>query len=268
MWIGLFFIVYEPSGSVGEELTSRGFLATYRVELAGFSLGKFQLSASFRGASYELKAKGAFSLLAGALYRASGSTTSTGRQTKTGPKPSQFELDYKSGKKSEQRRITFQGRDVRDVSLVPRKRETGRVPVSEQQLRDVLDPLTAAFLYARSSSAPGDLDVCHQTLPIFEGKQRFDIILTPKRAERLDGESLGAVSGPAAVCRAKFIPLGGYRTDHPGIKFMTETDKIEVWLVSLPETSLYLPYQILVPTSFGLGSVTLIRIKTEELPHP
>jgi hypothetical protein len=34
-----------------------------------------------------------------------------------------------------------------------------------------------------------------------------------------------------------------------------QKDEIEVWLVALPSTALYLPYRISVPTAFGSGSV-------------
>ena len=33
----------------------------------------------------------------------------------------------------------------------------------------------------------------------------------------------------------KFVPLGGYRPDHPGIKYMSQNDDIEVWLASETE---------------------------------
>ena len=64
------------------------------------------------------------------------------------------------------------------------------------------------------------------------------------------------LSGPLAVCRVKFVPIGGYRPDHPGIKFMTQTDDIEVWLVSLPRTDLFIPYRIVVPATWGSGSIS------------
>ena len=124
----------------------------------------------------------------------------------------------------------------------------------------MLDPLTAAFLSVRASGSPSYTELCQQTVPVFDGKQRFDIILTPKRSERAAENAPAGVSGPLAVCRVQFVPIGGYRPDHPGIKFMTQTDAIEVWLVSVPQTDLYIPYRIVVPTTWGNGSVTLSDI--------
>jgi hypothetical protein len=54
----------------------------------------------------------------------------------------------------------------------------------------------------------------------------------------------------------KFVPISGYRPDNPGIKLMSQTNDIEVWLVSLPGTPIYVPYRILLPTMIGQGSAT------------
>jgi hypothetical protein len=235
--------------------------ATYRVDLAGLNLGKFHVTASINGSAYEIKGKGRFSLLAGLLYRASGTTTSVGKLTKMGPEPTQFTVSYKGGDKKEVRRMYFSAGAVSQVSIEPHKKQGRRhVPVTKEQLANVLDPLTAAFLYARSEGPRGDLKVCHQTVPVFDGRQRYDIVLTPKRADGLTNGPTN-LSGPVAVCKVKFVPIGGYRPDNPGIKFMTETDEIEVWLVSLPRTQLHVPYQIFVPTAWGRGSVTLTDVK-------
>jgi Protein of unknown function (DUF3108) len=248
--------------SAAEGSAAGDLSATYRVDLAGISLGDFRLNAAFQGSNFTMQATGRFSLLAGILYRASGTTASTGTMTKAGPIPSSFTLSYNGGGKKEKRLMSFADGGVRDVTITPAKKPSRKaIPVTEEQLAHVLDPLTAAFLSARANPSRGAADVCRQTLPVFDGKQRYDIILTPKRTERVDGDAPKAVAGPAAVCRAKFMPIAGYRPDHPGIKFMTETDDIEVWLVSVPETPLYLPYRIFVPTAWGRGAVTLTGLK-------
>jgi uncharacterized protein DUF3108 len=263
---GLLLLLVGVSGDNGSAEPSPGrgeIAATYSVSLAGFNLGEFHLTASFKESAYEMQAKGRFSLLSGVLYNGSGTTTSTGRLTKAGPEPSRFTLNYKGGSKRDQRRISFAGGAVSQVSIIPQKRQKpgSRVPITKEQLVHVLDPLTAAFLYARSDGPPGDLKVCHQTIPVFDGKQRFDIVLTPKRADSLEKMAPADLSGPVAVCQVKFLPLGGYRPDHPGIKFMTQTNDIEVWLVLLPRTSLYVPYRIFVPTALGTGSATLTDVE-------
>jgi hypothetical protein len=44
-----------------------------------------------------------------------------------------------------------------------------------------LDPIAAAFFYSRSDDPNGDLKVCNQTVPVFDGGRRHDLVLSPKR---------------------------------------------------------------------------------------
>jgi len=240
-------------------------VATYDAALAGLSLGTFEVTATIEGSAYEMTADGRFSLLAGLLFSATAKTTSSGTLTQAAPQPATFTLDYDGGKKREKRRLRFTRGAVSEIRIVPHKKKKNprHIPVSAEQLKDVLDPLTAAFLAVRSDAPAGDLEVCRQTIPVFDGKQRFDLVLTPKRSERLGDGAPNGLSGPVAVCRVRYKPIAGHRTDHPGVKFMSKTDEIEAWLVPVPRTGLYFPYKILVPTGWGSGSVTLTGIKAK-----
>lgn len=248
----------RDAGSAAEIIARGRIWATYEVALAGFNLGEFRLSASFQGPSYEMQAEGRFALLTGWFYSASGTTTSTGRLTERGPEPSAFSVSYEGGSKKEQRRVSFADGAVSNVSIIPAKKQgRRRIPVMKDELEDVLDPLSATFLHPRSSTP-----ICDDTLPVFDGRLRFNIVLIPKRADNLPKTSSG-LSGPAAVCEVKFVPIAGHRPDNPAIKFISQTDQIEVWLVPLPQTAMYLPYSIVGPTPLGRASATLIQIRMD-----
>ena len=247
----------RDSGWAEQASAGGQIFATYNVDLVGFSLGEFHLAIAFHGLQYEIEGNGQFSLLLGGLYRGGGIAASTGKLTKAGPLPSTFTLRYEGGGKKEQRDMSFAGGAVSQVSILPQKKQSRRrVPVSKEQLVDVLDPLSAAFLHTRPNSP-----VCDDTLPVFDGRLRFNIVLTPKRADSVPKNAPTNLSGPAAVCKAKFVPIAGHKPNNSGIKFMAETDQIEVWLASLPGTSMYVPYWIGVPTPLGRGSMTLTEIK-------
>ena len=238
-------------------------VAVYRVDLAGFNLGDFRLTTVFRGEAYEMRGEGRFSILEGLVYEWRGTTASSGRVTIAGPEPAMYALSYSDGgNKAEQLRMTFLGGAVTQISIFPNKRPNPRtIPVTKEQLEGVLDPMSGAFLSAHSDNPNGDLKVCNQTVPAFDGKQRFDLVLTPKRAVRVQKQGPTGYAGPAVICHVKFIPIAGYQPDNPGIRLMSQTDEIEVWLVPVRGTFMYVPYRIVLPTPVGYGSALMTSIQ-------
>ena len=258
--LGLVLLVSGLSRAVpAEEAPTKGkILATYEVDLASFNLGEFTIDARFEGSAYELKGEGRFSLFLGRTYKSSGSAESAGRFANGGLKPSSFMLSIKNGDKKEARRLSFARGAVSQVTFVPPKKGgRNRVPVTQEQLAGVLDPLSAAFLHTSSG------DPCADTMKVFDGRLRFNLVLTPKRADQLPRDAPARLSGPVAVCTVTFVPIGGYKPDNAAVKYLSQTDQIEAWLVRLPRTTLYVPYWIGVPTPLGRAGATLTKIKID-----
>jgi hypothetical protein len=239
--------------------------ANYGVYWAGLHFGDVRLDITVRSSDYEMKGEGRFSVLGGLIYEWRGSTTSAGNLRTSGPKPSLYTLSYSGGDKHGDVRISFADGTVSDVSISPKKRPNPKnIPVTKEQLRGVLDPMTGAFLRARPNLSDADLRVCDETIPAFDGKLRFDIVLVPKQQRRIESKKPEAYSGLAAVCGVKFVPISGFRPGDRGINFMSShADEIEVWLVRLPSTTLYVPYRISVPTAFGSGSAEMLSFQVK-----
>jgi hypothetical protein len=254
---------------VGDALAENGFAtpgritAVYRVDVGSFNLGTFTLTTTFRGDGYQMRGEGRFTVLAGLIYEWRGVTASTGRVTSAGPEPAMYAFNYShSGKKFERLRITFDGRSVSGVSIVPRTRPLPRtIPVTSEQLDGVLDPMSSAFLTAKSSNPNGDLNVCNHTLPVFDGRQRYDLVVTPKRSTYVKRTTPAGYGGPAVVCAVKFIPIAGHQPDNPGIRLMAASDEIEVWLIPVRGSTMYVPYRIVLPTPAGYGSALVTSIQ-------
>jgi len=239
-------------------------VATYRVDFGGFNLGNFRLTTMLRGSEYEARGEGQFSVLGGLLYAWRGSTASKGKLNNGVPEPATYAFNYDSGDGNQRLRVTFDNGAVTQVSWEPPyKPDPHVVPVTKEQLHGVLDPATALFLYGRSDNPDSDLKECDHTVPVFDGEQRFDLVLQPKRTVRLQKNASTAYSGFAAVCRVKFNPISGYRTDDPDIRFVSRSNEIEVWLVSLAKMGMYVPYRIVLPTVSGHASATSTSLKIE-----
>jgi hypothetical protein len=242
-------------------------VASYRVNFAGFHFGDVRLTMALKGSKYQMNGEGHFSVLGGLIYDWRGTTASSGKVAKSGPKPSMYTLSYSGGDKRGDVRISFSGGAVEQVSISPKGHPNPRdIPVTKTQLRGVLDPMTGAFLRSRPDLPDADLRVCNETMPVFDGERRFDLILTPKQRTKVENETPNGYSGFAAVCRVKFVPISGYRPDDSAIKYMSHTDEIEIWLVPLPTTVFYVPYRISVPTGFGYGSAELTSFQVDRVP--
>jgi hypothetical protein len=257
-----------PSGEVAfaedSPASTKRIVATYRVDLGNLNLGDFRLTTVFRGSDYEMRGEGQFSVMGGLLYAWHGTTASVGKVTGMGPRPATYAFNYNGGNESQQLRVIFDEGAVTKVSMAPiNKPSPHTVPITKEQLQGVLDPVTAIFLYAHSENPNGDLKVCDHTVPVFDGEQRFDLVLKPKRTVKLQKDASTGYSGFAAVCRVRFNPISGYQRDDPDIRLMSQSNEIEVWLVSLPGTTMYVPYRIVLPTPGGYASATSSSFKVQ-----
>jgi hypothetical protein len=259
------FLAGAPADAENGITTASQVVAVYRVDLAGFNLGNFTVTAKFRGDDYDLRGVGNFSILQGIIYDWKGTTLGKGKMTNEGPEPAMYALSYQGGGQGEQLRMNFAAGGVTDVAIVPRHRASPRtIPVTKEQLEGVLDPMSGAFLSARSDNPNGDLSVCEHTLPVFDGRQRYDLVITPKRIVTVKRTTPTGYGGPAVICAVKFIPIAGYQPDNPGIRLMQQSNQIEVWLIPVRGTNMYVPYRIVLPTPVGYGSalVTSIQVGT------
>jgi len=242
----------------------RRIVATYRVDVGGFNLGDFRLTTVLRGSDYEMQGEGQFSMMGGLLYAWHGTTASKGKVTDAGPEPATYALNYNGSDESQRLRVIFDNGGVTHVSVAPVSEPRPHVvPVTKEQLAGVLDPVTAIFLFARSDNPNGDLKVCDHTVPVFDGEQRYDLVLKPKRTVKLQKDASTGYSGFAAVCRVSFKPISGYQRDDPDIRLMSQSNDIEVWPISLPGTGMYVPYRITLPTSSGNASATSSSFKIQ-----
>ena len=257
---------HPPIGAAHAEnsvSTPSKIVAVYQVELAGFNLGDFRLTTTFRDDGYEMRGEGRFSVLQGLIYSWRGVTAGKGRVTSSGPEPAMYAFSYSdSAKMGERLRLTFSEGNVTGVSIVPNKRPPPRtIPVTKEQLEDVLDPMSGAFLSAKSDNPNGDLNVCNHTLPVFDGRQRFDLVITPKRTVTVKRTTPSGYGGPAVICKVKFIPIAGYHPDNPAVRVMAQSNEIEVWLMPVKGTQMYVPYRIVLPTPAGYGSAMVTSLQ-------
>ena len=161
--------------------------------------------------------------------------------------PRRYALDYKSGKRASTYEVLFSGGNVVETRVKPERRKPNSwVPVTPADLKAVLDPIGALLI-------PGDADVCGQTLPVYDGESRLDLVLSPNRSERF---SAGKAKGEAIVCSVRYVPKSGYRKGRKDIEYLQSVSGMEIWFAKTATLQLYAPVYARIPTRYGTVHVT------------
>ena len=243
--------------------TVNGF---YNIHFMGAHIGDFKIYSSITTRQYSLQASADISAFFG-MVSWQGVTGSYGLMTANGPVPQNYTFRYATSDKREALEIRFQQRMVQDIIINPPSHPGSRaVPITSADLQNVVDPLSAVVLLAqgRSSRMSGG-DACNKRLPIFDGRVRFDLVLSPKGTRSIG--NAGKLHGTAYVCRVNYVPIAGHKAGKSG-DYATGNSGIEIWLVPMPEAGLLVPYYVHVPTPAGTVSMVAAKIRCRDVCWP
>lgn len=224
--------------------------AVYQISFGAFGhIGYFRFRSDIKGEAYSLTADAKIETT---VLDYIGRMQSSGSVLSLATKPAsymfRFNQDPLIGQKTGATlRMAFDDAGVKNVRFVPPNEPSPKViPVTEQQLKNVLDPLSAIM----ALSLGNQVDPCDRTLPIFDGKQRFDIVFKPT----------GKAAGPGGgmICRVNLVPISGHRPGEGSDKIVS--GNIEVVLRPVPKANVVIPYRITVPTIIGSAVLTSERI--------
>src|SRR5262249_8727821 len=145
--------------------------------------------------------------------------------------------------------MTLAGGDVKDPTAEISEPTEGRVPVTAENRKGIIDPLSALLIRVDGAGDAVAATACQRTLPIFDGRRRFDLALSFKRIDQVKAEKRYA--GPAVVCAVTFKPIAGYRTDSKLLKYLTDGRDIELALAPMTGTRFLAPFRFSVESMLG-----------------
>lgn len=229
--------------------------AKYKLKFNGIGVGKIAFSSKAAGKAYELTSNGEVSLLFGAI-KWTGASNVAGAIEAVEPAPKSYAFDWKRNKKGGAIKLAFAGRKAVDVAVEPPpSAHHDTVPLSDQHKQGVIDPLSA--IMALTTAAKGD--PCDRRVKVFDGKQRFDIVLSPKRQTVIPAGKAGGASAVGYVCRAMYEPIAGHRANADQKAYAANRDA-EVVLRKLPGSEALIPHSVTVPTAWGTGTMVIDRV--------
>jgi hypothetical protein len=236
--------------------------ASYDVNFNGITIGTFEFQAHTEGKSYSLSGNAQLTIL---LFNWIGEIRTFGLLSASrAPRPAAFSFEFQSGGKSGSTRMDFASGNVTDVKHTPpAPPKTDIVPLREQHLKGVLDPLSAILVIANYSNP----DPCDRRLPIFDGRERFDLLLSYKGQTKVSEQQPSGQPAIAHVCRVRYRPIAGHLTDSES-SYLATTDGIEVSLRPVPSANILVPYQITIPTMLGYATIVSKRVEIETPGSP
>src|ERR1041384_6195371 len=204
-WLVAAAIAFDAT--VSRAQTPVRFSAHYVISMTRVSVGEITWSTNFSETSYLASATGKASGVLSVLVKGEGSLSTRGTPADGKLIPATARFDVSDDDGVYETEITFEDgvyKRTVDRGAAP---PADRIPVSAKLLHDVIDPLTAFIIpFEGKALAP---DNCGKTLKIFDGRRRYDLTLTFKRADRV--ALARGYSGPVLVCGVVLHPLGGYR---------------------------------------------------------
>jgi len=166
--------------------------------------------------------------------------------------PTIFVSTINNDKRIEELRIVLSAGIVKELVVdPPTTPNPERVPLTDAHRRGVTDPMSAALIRVSGSGDPVSPEACRRTVPVFDGRMRFDLQLSFKRIEKVQAQK--GYQGPVVVCAVQFEPLAGYVPDRPAIKYLMAQQDMEMWLAPIPGTRIVVPYRISLQTPLGQG---------------
>lgn len=182
---------------------------------------------------------------------------SRGRVLASGVAPSESVAEIVSGDKARALHASYTGDGTLTIAENPPPEIKPGREVSAAHRRGAWDPLMAAMVAVLGRSDP-----CAGTLPVFDGRTRFDLV--PKK---LGSESFPSkdfkVKGQSMVCEVRLRKIAGYK---PNTDPDEDFDKpAKLWLGALDDSGRLYPLRVEIETSFGTVAGQLRKFDSRPL---
>lgn len=239
--------------------------ARYIATLAGVPIGKGAWVIDIASDQYTAAASGMTTGLLRVFASGQGSSASRGYVNRGNLIPASYASSITADKKTEELRIILNSGMVKEFAVdPPTPPHPDRIPVTEAHRRGVTDPMSGSLVRVPGTGDPVSAEACKQTIPVFDGRMRYDLRLEFKRVEWVRAEK--GYQGPAAVCAIYFSPVAGFIPDRAAIKYLIAQRDIEVWLAPIMGTRVVVPFRIAIPTPLGVGVLQATQFVTAAQP--
>src|SRR6266480_4188204 len=217
--------------------------ASYTISFARIRVGDITAAVVMGDSEYAISVRGRAGGIIKMLIDGEGSFTARGSIKDDHLVPTKFTSKIMSSAETSDVTMVLDEGNVKELEAAPLP-SRDLVPVTEANRQGIIDPLTA-MLFSTAPTGEGlSRDACRRTLPIFDGRHRYDLKLAFKHTDQVTADK--GYAGQVVVCSVRYEPIAGHRASTPLIKYLSEGREMEVALAPIAGTRMLLPFRVSV----------------------
>jgi hypothetical protein len=234
----------------------------YAISFARIPIGSAQLAAEIGDEEYKIALQGRASGVARVLASGEGEFRTHGAVKVGELVPADFSSNISSSNEKLAVRMVLADGNV--IELVASPMGEGRVPVSDNNRRGIIDPLTALLVSAGQSGGGTGEKACARRLPVFDGHRRYDLKLSFKREDKI---KIGKeYTGPVVVCALEYQAISGHYPSEPLVKFLSAGRDMEVALA--PAGGMHFLAPVRLSVAGALANLVIQATRFQAAPAP
>jgi len=218
--------------------------ARYTITVTGLTVGESAWRADIAPDHYTATATSRMKGVARWLVRGEATAVVRGLIRDGRLMPTDFSSKANTEEENSETRMNVDNGQAKDIVDTSTEKVRDRVPVPDEHRRDIIDPISAMIIPAPPEGDQLPRAACERTLPVFDGRRRYDLKLTFKRMDKVAASE--GYAGPAVVCTMRMQPLSGHRAGGVLVAYLTEGRDMELWLTPIVGTQLLAPFRVSV----------------------
>lgn len=234
------------------------YYVKYDISLTGLKIGEGALSVDLKDTAYNLHGQGKMAAFGNFVSDGWGNVHATGAVSPAGLSPASFSMQAEEDGKPNNVNMAMSRGAVTGLQIHPAQdRMNERIKVTKAHKHGVTDPLSAVLF-----QAPKGLhrDSCNRTVSIYDGRERYDVVLSYKAKYRIRGGKK-RYSGGILACSARYKPIAGHRPNRKTIQQLEANKTMEVHLAEIPGKPYLLLYKASLMTPVGPLNVQNVKFK-------
>ena len=265
-----FLLAIPAFGAGGEKDTGDGVPTStldlsYDLYVSGIPLGKVAMSSRFAGSDYtavsSLETKG----IVNVFWQAKIETAVSGSAEPGKLQPALYDsFSQNRSVKRQHATVQFGPDGPRAVTSDP-PYANNKYPVSDDQKKGTLDPLSAAVFLTSGIASAGQTKPCQATAPVFDGRRRYNVESSFVKNTDVHMDN-GLYSGPAMVCEIHYNEIAGYKQSI--LDQNRKMPKMYAWVVivqsnSDPDRHYAVPIRLWAETEYGVVAAVASHAKLD-----